>query len=202
LYVAGQQTYSPGDHSYAASTGRYAGRKAAEYALQADKPVISSEQVIKEKARIYAPIKRNAGLEWKELHTGIAATMQHYCSEYKTDLLLNMGLDSLRDIEEKWVPKLFAADPHKLLRCLEDLSILTIAQVIIQASLSRKASSRFLELQRIDYPEVDPPEWNKFLTVKLENDKVISGARPLNYWGNLPQNYESHNQDYKGVFEG
>jgi succinate dehydrogenase/fumarate reductase flavoprotein subunit len=202
LYVAGQQTYSPGDHSYAASTGRYAGRKAAEYALAADKPFISSEQVVKEKARVYAPIKRDDGLEWKELHTGIATAMQHFCSEYKTELLLNMGLDSLRNIEDKWVPKLYAADPHKLSRCLEDLSILTIAQVIVHASLARKASSRFLELQRIDYPELDPPEWSKFLTVKLENGTLKSGERPLNYWGNPVKNYEFHNQDYKGVYQG
>ena len=37
LYVAGEQTFSAGDHSYAAATGRYAGRKAAAYSQQIDK---------------------------------------------------------------------------------------------------------------------------------------------------------------------
>ena len=32
LYAAGTQMFAPEDHSYAAATGRYAGRKAAAYA--------------------------------------------------------------------------------------------------------------------------------------------------------------------------
>ena len=84
--------YSPGDHSYAASTGRYAGRKAAAYASQASQPAISREQIAREKTRVYAPIKRKEGMEWKELHAGIARTMQYFCSEYKTEKLLKMGL--------------------------------------------------------------------------------------------------------------
>src|SRR3990170_6750068 len=135
--------------------------------MQAGQPQISREQVSTEKTRVYAPIKRNAGIEWKELHAGISRTMQQYCSEYRTEKLLNLGLDALNDIEENWVPKLYALDPHKLLRSLEDLNILTYAQIIIHASLARKASSQFLDFHRIDYPALDPPEWNKFVTVKL-----------------------------------
>jgi succinate dehydrogenase/fumarate reductase flavoprotein subunit len=202
LYAAGEQTYSPGDHSYAASTGRYAGRKAADYALRASRPAISREQVALEKARVYAPIKRKDGIDWKELHAGIARTMQYFCSEFKTEKLLNMGLDALKDIEQNWVPKLYALDPHKLLRSLEDLSILTYSQIIIHGSLARKASSRYLNFSRIDYPQMDPPEWNKFVTVKLENGKVKVGELPLAYWGNLKENYEAHNKDYTGVHSG
>jgi succinate dehydrogenase/fumarate reductase flavoprotein subunit len=113
-----------------------------------------------------------------------------------------MGLDEIRDIEENYVPKLYALDPHKLMRSLEDLSVLTVAQIILYASLARKASSRFLDFQRIDYPELDPPEWNKFVTVRLENGNVRVGERPLDYWGNLKENYEAHNKDYTGVYQG
>jgi succinate dehydrogenase/fumarate reductase flavoprotein subunit len=201
LYAAGQQTFSPGDHSYAAATGRYAGRKAADYARRIDRATASVNQVAIEKARIYAPVKKNHGLEWKELHAGIAGAMQYFCSEYKTGLLFNMGLDSLRNIEENWVPELYAPDPHKLLRTLEDLSILTVARIIIETSLARQASSRFLDFHRIDYPELDPSEWNKFLTVKLENGRVKVGSLPLGYWGNLVKDYENHNKDYKGINE-
>ncbi len=202
LYVAGEQTFSAGDHSYAAATGRYAGRKAADYSQQVGEPKISKEQVALEKARAYAPIKRSDGIEWKELHAGIARAMQYFCSEYKTESLLNMGLDTLRDIEENHVPRLYALDPHKLMRSLEDLSLLTHGQIILQASLARKASSRMLNFFRIDHPEVDPPEWNKFVTVKLENGKVKAGELPLTYWGNLKDNYEAHNKDYQGVCKG
>ncbi|UCC16589.1 MAG: FAD-binding protein [Dehalococcoidales bacterium] len=201
LYAAGSQLFATGDTSFAASTGGYAGRKAAEYARQVGKTEISRDQVTAEKARIYAPIKRADGIEWKELHAGIARTMQYFCSEYKTESLFNIALDSLKEIEEEYVPNLYALDPHKLLRSLEDLSILTYAQIILHASLARKASSRYLDFYRIDYPELDPAEWNKFITVCLENNKVKIGETPLNYWGNLKQNYETHNKDYTGVYK-
>jgi succinate dehydrogenase/fumarate reductase flavoprotein subunit len=202
LYAAGEQLYSPRDHSFAAATGRYAGRKAADYSRQVGEPALSREQVTLEKSRVLAPIKRTKGIEWKELHAGIARTMQYFCSEFKTESLLKMGLDSLKDIENDWLPKLYALDPHKLMRSLEDTSILTYAQVVLHASLARKASSKLLDFHRIDYPELDPPEWNKFITVKLENGKVKVGELPLNHWGNLKQNYEAHNRDYTGVYQG
>jgi succinate dehydrogenase/fumarate reductase flavoprotein subunit len=176
LYCAGDQIFGCHYHSAAAATGRYVGRKAADYAQQVEQTAVSREQVAKEKARVYAPIKRSNGIEWKELHAGIARAMQNYCSEYKTEALLNMGLDYLKDIEETQVPRLYALDPHKLMRSLEDLSILTVAQIVIHASLARKASSKFLNFYRIDYPEVDPAEWKKFVTVRLEDGKVKTGV--------------------------
>ena len=193
--------FSPGDHSFAAATGRYAARKASAYVRGVDRGAVSKEQVAEEKSRVYAPIKRKEGVDWKELHAGIARAMQYFCSEYKTESLLNMGLDTLKDIEQNWVPKLYALDPHKLMRSLEDLSILTNAQLILYASLARKASSRILDFDRIDYPEIDPPEWHKFITFRLENNKVKVGEKPLDYAGNLKENYEACNKDYTGVYQ-
>ena len=141
-------------------------------------------------------------MDWKELHAGIARAMQYYCSEYKTESLFRLGLRALREIEEKYVPTLHALDPHKLIRSLEDLSILTHAEIVLHASLARMASSRFLGFHRIDYPQLDPPEWHKFITVKQENGKVTIGERPLDYCGNLRDNYEARNKDYPGVCRG
>ncbi|MBN1160735.1 MAG: FAD-dependent oxidoreductase [Dehalococcoidales bacterium] len=201
LYAAGTQMFAPEDHSYAAATGRYAGRKAAAYARQIGKSKISREQVDREKARVYAPIKRTSGVEWKELHAGIARVMQYYVSEFKTGSLFNMALDVLKRIEGESVPLLFALDPHKLLRSLEDLSLLTYAQIIIQAMKARKASSAPLNFRRIDYPALDPPEWNKFITIKQENGKVKTGELPLTFWGNMKNQYEARNKDYTGVYK-
>ena len=202
LYAAGTQMFSPEDHSYCAATGRYAGRKAAAYAREVGDSKISREQLEREKARVYAPIKRTSGIEWKELHAGIARVMQYYASEFKTESLLNMGLGALRKIEDESVPLLYALDPHKLMRTLEDTSMLTYAQIIVSAMLARKASSTALSFQRIDYPALDPPEWNKFITVKLENGEVKTGELPARYWGNMEDGYEAHNRDYTGVHKG
>lgn len=202
LYVAGENVFSPEDHSFAAATGRYAGRKAAAYAKQVGPVPLFKDQVAQEKIRIYAPIKRNSGVEWKELHAGISRAMQWFCSEYKTERLLNMGLDALKEIEEVFVPRLYALDPHKLMRSLEDLNLLAHGQIILHASLARKASSQALNFFRIDYPQIDPPEWNRFQTVKLVNGKVVAGELPMRYYGNMKANYEAHNKDYTGVYRG
>jgi succinate dehydrogenase/fumarate reductase flavoprotein subunit len=111
-----------------------------------------------------------------------------------------MGLNGLRKIEEESVPLLYAVDPHKLMRCIEDVSLLTYAQIIVQASLARKASSVPLNFQRIDYPALDPPDWNKYITLKLEDGKVKTGELPLAFWGNMKQQYEARNKDYTGVY--
>jgi succinate dehydrogenase/fumarate reductase flavoprotein subunit len=126
--------------------------------------------------------------------------MQYYVSEFKNESLFNMALGALRKIEEESVPLLFALDPHKLLRTLEDLSLLSYAQIIIQAMQARKASSMPLNFRRIDYPALDPPEWNKFLTIKQENGKVKTGELPLAFWGNMKDQYEAHNKGYAGVY--
>jgi succinate dehydrogenase/fumarate reductase flavoprotein subunit len=202
LYVAGENMFAAGDHSYAAATGRYAGRKAAAYSKQVAQGKTVKEQITREKARIYAPIKRTTGIDWKELHAGIARAMQYFCSEYKTELLLKMGLDALKEIEEIHVPRLYALDPHKLMRSIEDLNLLTHGQIIVNAALARKASSMMLNHFRTDYPKLDPPEWNKYLTIKLANGKVKVGGRPQKYWGAMVKNYEAHNKDYTGVYKG
>jgi succinate dehydrogenase/fumarate reductase flavoprotein subunit len=202
LYAAGTQMFAPEDHSYCAATGRYAGRKAAANMREIAQGKISREQIEQEKARVYAPVKRTSGVDWKELHAGMARAMQYYASEFKTESLLRMGLQALQKIENESVPRLFALDPHKLMRGLEDLSMIEYAKIIIQASLARKASSVPLNFHRIDYPAIDPPEWNKFLTIKLENNKVKYGELPTNFWGDMKQQYEAHNKDYTGVYKG
>jgi len=100
------------------------------------------------------------------------------------------------------VPNFYASDPHKLLRGMEDLSILNYAQAILHSSLARKAGTKWLDFHRIDYPQMDPPEWNKLTTIRLENDNAVPGERPLHYAGDLKKNYEAHNRDYTAVWQG
>ena len=137
----------------------------------------------------------------KRRPSGIARAMQYFCSEYKTESLLKIGLDSLLDIEKEWAPRLHALDPHKLMRSLENLSLLTHAQIVLHASMARKASSRFLGFHRMDYPQWDPPEWHKFITVRQVDGKVKVGELSVRYCGKLKENYEARNMDYQGVYE-
>jgi hypothetical protein len=58
LYAAGSSMFSPEDHSFAASTGRYAGRKAAAYAKSVEVGAVCRAQIDKEKDRVLASTKR------------------------------------------------------------------------------------------------------------------------------------------------
>lgn len=196
LYAAGDQLFAADCHGHAAATGHYAGRHAASYAVKASEPVIDSLQVEAERERVYSPVRRSEGIGWKELNMRTSRIMQNYCGEIKSEELLNTGLKLLNEIKENEASKLYAQNPHDLIRSLEVLNILTNAEIIIHSSLARKASSKHLHFMRSDYPEMDPPRWHKFITVKLENDRVKVGERPIDYYGSLKENYETHNREY------
>ncbi len=198
LYVAGSQQYSGGTHAHAAATGRYAGRKAAGHAQKARLGEIDRKQVAEEKARVYAPVMRKDGIGWKELRAGLCRIMQDYCGEFKSEGTLRLGLEWIRSVRESEGATAFARNPHELCRVLECYTHMTVGEIIMQASLARKASSTLLDFKRLDYPEVDPPEWNKIVTIRKENGRIKTGDLPLRYWLLLPnaasceENYRKH----------
>jgi hypothetical protein len=196
LYAAGMQLLGGAEHSCSATTGRYAGRKAAAYALKAPEPVVDRKQVKAEKAHVYAPVKSKGGIGWKELHAGIARVMQDYCGEYKQESTLKMGLRWLKELRESEASAAYARNPHELMRTLDCLMRLTCGEMIMHASLARKASSFFLGFKRIDYPEMGQEEWNKFVTIKLEYGEVKVGELPFNFWLLLP-NAPTYQENYK-----
>ncbi len=126
--------------------------------------------------------------------------MQYFDSEFKTEELLKLGLEELDRICEDANESLYALDPHKLMRSLEDLNMLDEARMILIAARERKASSARLGHVRIDYPAMDPPEWNKYITLKQADGKVVIGELPERFWGNMKEQYEAHNKDYTGVW--
>ncbi len=200
LYAAGTAMFSPGDHSYAAATGRYAGRKAVAYAKTVEHGKACREQIDKEKERVLAPTKRTSGIDWKELHHGLNRVMQYFVSEFKTETMLDMALEEIQRIEETAVPMLCAQDPHKLIRALEDLSMIEHAKVSIHAMKERRFTNPALQIERMDYPENDPEDAKFYLTLKQEDGQVRFNRLPLRYWGNMKEEYEAHNQDYTGVY--
>ena len=198
LYVAGSQQYSGGTHAHAAATGRYAGRKAAGYARNTKPGTIDRKQVSAERDRVYAPVMRKDGIGWKELRAGLCRIMQDYCGEFKSEQTLQMGLEWIRSIRESEASTAFARNPHELCRILECFTHMTVGEIIMQASLARKASSALLDFRRLDYPEVDPPEWNKIVTIRLEDNRIQVGELPIKYWLLPPyaptceENYRKH----------
>lgn len=196
LYAAGDQLFASNCHGHAAATGHYAGRHAAAYARTAPEPVLDREQVEAERSRILAPTSRSEGVSWKELALEITEVMKKHCGAKKNEELLSKGLHRLAEIRKELVPRLSASNPHELLRCLESLSVLSNAETVLHSCRARKASVKQLHFVRTDYPEMDPPEWHKWVTVRKTEEGVVEGQKPIDYYGPLKETYEATNQDY------
>lgn len=196
LFAAGDVLFASNCHGHAAATGHYAGRHAARYAARVEQGAPDEAQVAAERERVYAPVRREEGPDWKELNMAVSKVMQVYCGEVKSREMLETGLELLREMEEQEVPLLCARNPHELVRTLETVNVLTTALIIMHACLARRSSSPPLHFLRAEHPEPDAPEERRFITVGLEGDTVAVGLLPLDYYRPIVENYERHNPDY------
>ena len=198
IYAAGDAIFGSDCAGYACATGYYAGRKASEYAKNSELLDYAQEDVEEEMKRLYAPlyVDEEEGMNWKELNKAISKAMQNYCGGSKCEDLLLEGLDLLNSFEEKYVPKLTASNPHDLMRIHEVLDILTVSKMVIYASLNRKSSNTSLSFIRTDYPETDPVRDQHHNIISQVNGEVKVREVPLDYFGNLKEEYEKRNQDY------
>lgn len=196
IYAGGDQLFGSDCAGFACATGYYAGRKAAEYASSVDLATVERRQIDDEITRLYAPMYRSDGVGWKELNFAISKAMQNYCGGIKCEELLNEGLDLLASYRRDIVPQLYCFNPHDLMRTHEVLDILDVSEMILNACLLRKSSSKQLCFERSDYPEMDPPEEHHFITIRQEDGKVLRGDIPCGYFGDLETEYEKRNQDY------
>lgn len=197
IYAGGDQLYASDCAGFACATGYYAGRKAAAYALSQELLPYKKEAAEAEKERLYAPLyQKENKLGWKELNMAIAKAMQNYCGGVKCEALLNEGLHLLHSFETDAAQRLFCENPHDLMRIHEVLDILTVSQMVLYACLSRKASSEPLCFKRSDYPAEEAVEDRKHIVICMENGKVEKRYVPLDFFGNLKEEYEKRNQDY------
>ena len=198
IYAAGDQLYASDCAGFACATGYYAGRKAADKAAMEELSEISKEDTEKEKKRLYAPlfVKPEEGVTWKELNLAISKAMQNYCGGVKCEALLKEGLDLLGQFEEETVPRLSASNPHELMRVHEVLDILQVAQLVLHASLARKASSKPLCFSRSDYPAEETENERRHIVIRQENGQILTREVPLDFFGDLKEEYEKRNQDY------
>lgn len=204
LFAAGTSMFFACDHTahgLCASSGRYAGRKAAAYVKNAEARELCREQIDKEKERVLAPTTRDSGIEWKELHFALNRIMQYYVGGYRSEHLFDLALEEIRQLEEYAVPQLYALDPHKLMRSLEDLSLIEHAKVAIQSMKERRLTARELNVQRLDYPASDPEELKNYLLLHQENGETKFERLPIRFWGNMKEEYEKHNPDYAGAYK-
>jgi len=202
LYAAaGSTIFGGGCHGESHTTGRYAGRHAAEYAKTAPEARPDNKQIEAEKARAYNAVKQSkSGNGWKEINAAICRIMKDYCGKYKNEATLSLGLRLLNEIKTTELASAYASNPHELGRLMECHSLIAVGEMVMHASLARKASSAILDFHRLDYPQMDPPEWNKLLPIRQENNKVKVRDLPLDFHLKPPyaSTYEDNYRRYAG----
>ena len=196
IYAAGDQLYASDCAGFACATGYYAGRKAAAAAASSALLPYDPSDADQEQARLYVPLSVTGGVSWKELNQAISKAMQNYCGGVRCEALLSEGLDLLNSYETEIVPQLTASNPHELMRVHEVLDILTVAKLVIHASMHRRSSSAPLCFSRSDFPALDPVSDRCHIALHQENGSVIERRVPLDFFGDLKSNYEAHNADY------
>jgi succinate dehydrogenase/fumarate reductase flavoprotein subunit len=190
LFGAGDLVFGGQDHSHAATTGRFAGSRAALFARSLGFADVDHEQLQREKQRAYAPLSApEDGPDWKEMNAASARVMQNYCSEIKNAETLSLAETWLADLEQNEAPRVRAENPHQLMRVLEVQDILTCSQMIVAACQARKASNTHLHFKRLDYPQMDPAEWHKWVVIRSARGGVEVSDRPIAFWGDFESNY-------------
>jgi len=177
LFSCGWQLFKGGCHANAATTGRYAGRHAAQYALGATLPAIDAKQVELEKARVYAPLLQKNGMEWKELNAGVCHVMQSYCTPEKEPEVLKIGLRWLDELWKSEAATAMARNPRELMRVHEVFNIITNGQMIMESCLA-------------------PMKKNYWETIKLDGGDPQLGELSYDFAGDLVANYKSHNKKW------
>ncbi len=68
----------------------------------------------------------------------------------------------------------------------------------MRACCEREASSRTLGFNRLDYPQSDPPEWTKLITLRLKGGEMKRENTPSTtdlrapYASDFEENYRRH----------
>ncbi|GAG30739.1 unnamed protein product, partial [marine sediment metagenome] len=120
----------------ASVTGARAGLGAAEYALQAEKPVVDGEEITRLKKGIYGPMERKGGFSPRWVTQVLRNTMAPYFIMYvKHGERMQAALTLVEFMRDHLVPRLTAKDAHELRLAHETKNMVHNAEMKLSASL-------------------------------------------------------------------
>lgn len=160
LYVAGACDAFFIGLTNAMVTGYIAAEEASVYSTSVDVPQISGEYLESLEKNILAPLNRNNGTDPKELEIALRNTLTDYVGFFKTEGLMQKGLEKVLEIKGQFYENMTALNAHELMRCCEVKNIFDTIEMHIRTSLYRKETrirrvGRYIHV-RSDYTESDP----------------------------------------------
>ena len=174
LYAAGDEIWQD-SLSGAYVFARRAGIAAAKYAdLQEGWEPIDEGQLKEIEEITLAPLNREEGLSPIDLEEKVRSIMTAYAYISKSGGMLEYGLKLLREVREKWWPKVKAENPHELMRAAEVRNIMMVAKIHMAASLFRTESVPYGRhfLHRIDCPTQHPTWYRQRVVIKNEDGEM------------------------------
>lgn len=157
--------------------GFYVGDNVHKYVSSVGEPALDEEQLESQKRIALAPLAVNDGVEPMELECAVRRICGVYGGTLKTEGKLKEGLRRLGSLRRAFLPKLAAANPHYLMRCLEVRNIMDMAEVYFQACLARNETRGIY--YRLDHPGKDPSMDNKRICQRMENGKAVLEVRDV-----------------------
>ncbi len=159
LYSAGDMAAVPHNYMLGAFTyGWFAGVNAADYVAERAQSELDTEQITKEKQRVYAPLLREHGLPPAQVEYKLRRFVNDYLQPPKVTKKMEIGLERFAMIEQD-IEQIKANNPHELMRAMEVSVIRDCAEMAARASLFRKESRWGLYHYRVDYPKRNDNEW-------------------------------------------
>jgi succinate dehydrogenase/fumarate reductase flavoprotein subunit len=180
LYAAGDMAAVPHNYMLGAFTyGWFAGSNAAAYIAGRDFTPVDAAQVERERARVYAPLKREHGLPPAQVEYKLRRMVNDYLQPPKVTKKMEIGLTRFAEIERD-LDQLKANNPHELMRALEVSVIRDCAEMAARASLFRTESRWGLYHHRVDHPQRNDAEWFCHAHLKKnEQGEMTSFKKPV-----------------------
>lgn len=174
LYAAGNvQGNANGNLTGAVVFGMIAAESAAEYVKNVEFEDISDYALISGKVKEYSKIMdRKGGAHWKEA----ASTLQNIMNDYagqdvRSEDILTAGLTYIRELRDFAGQELYAENSHELMRTLEVLDMIDLAEPIFLCALNRKETRG--PHKRSDYTYTNLLLNNKYQTICKKDGKII-----------------------------
>ena len=159
-------------------TGYRAGVEMGAAAKKSKQPQIHEEQVKAALDQFFAPQRKFRPTRPTDVHDEIArVTCEAEFALFKNADRIERTIANL-DALEDMLPKMYAPNPHELVKAQNARNYLHVTQLVTRAMLARQESRA--ELFRVDFPYRDNENWLKWLIVR--QDEAPDAEPTLDFW--------------------
>lgn len=164
--------------------GTRAGRFAAERARTMNRLAINPTEVEETKARSKSWLERSNGITPLQVKLKLGRIMRTHM-HLKNEPGMLKAMEKLVELKSEMLPTLVVKSRsgrynYEMVEAFEIENMLDVAQMIVQASLTRKESRRHMFI-REDYPHRDDQNWLKHIHIQKVDDKMTLTTVPVEF---------------------